>query len=257
MWDEIAKSVKANLYERTTSPLFGAYTAAWCIWNYKFLLMLVSELPIREKLDALRIMFFPGIESYIYAFGAPLIGAILFIFLYPYPARYVYEFWRKQQKILKEVRQRIDDETPLTKEEARELRHSLYRMEDENQKEISKRNTEIQRLREQLQSLQEPVAKEPVTYLVPNQARRVNTSDEYLPTNTQLELLKQIAESKKGNLSGAEIHNLMRQSATKTDFDIGELHGNGFIQVTNSNEAGPVYAVTHPGRKALVSRGLV
>lgn len=244
MWDEIAKSVRASLYERTTSPLFGAYTVAWCIWNYKFLLTLLSELPIREKLDVLHMTFFPTAESYAYAFAVPFIGTLVFIFLYPYPARYVYEFWRKQQKLLKEVRQKIDDEMPVTKEEAKELRRSLQRLEDEYQREINNRSAEIQRLREQLHDLQEPMTKKAVTYAVPKQTPRLSTPKEFTPTATQLELLKQIAETGVNGLSRSAILNGTKQSVTMTDFDIGELQGSGLTHITDSGAGGAVYGVT-------------
>lgn len=255
MWEEIIKSVRASLYERTTSPLFGAYAVAWCIWNYKFLLAVFSELPIREKLDLLHAAFFPSAESYAYVFGAPLLGALIFIFLYPYPARYVYEFWRKQQKLLKEVRQKIDDEMPLTKEEAKELRHSLQRLEDEYQREISNRNAEIQRLREELQELQEPIIKRPMTYVVPKRTPKLSVPEEYDPTKTQVEILKKIAGNKDGRLSRNAIVRHMKQSTTKTDFDIGELQNNNLIHVFSSGQEGTVYSITHQGRKILVAGG--
>ncbi len=37
MLDEVQKSIKAILYERTTSPLYGTFAVSWGIWNWKIL----------------------------------------------------------------------------------------------------------------------------------------------------------------------------------------------------------------------------
>jgi len=41
MFDEFRKSLKASLYERTASPIIGAFVSAWLIFNWKLCLILV------------------------------------------------------------------------------------------------------------------------------------------------------------------------------------------------------------------------
>jgi len=41
--DDIFKSIKAFLYDRVASPLFGAFVTAWSIWNYRVISILLSD----------------------------------------------------------------------------------------------------------------------------------------------------------------------------------------------------------------------
>lgn len=66
----------------------------------------------------------------------PALTAMFFLFVYPYPAKWVYEFWRNRQKDLKEIRQKIEDETPLTIEESRIIRRQMVRLRAEYEQEI-------------------------------------------------------------------------------------------------------------------------
>ena len=38
--DELLGSVKANLYDKAVSPLFGIFAAFWITWNYKFIMVI-------------------------------------------------------------------------------------------------------------------------------------------------------------------------------------------------------------------------
>lgn len=49
MLDDVIKTVKAQLYDRVTSPLSGAFIIAWCGWNWKFIVLLISDMPVIQK----------------------------------------------------------------------------------------------------------------------------------------------------------------------------------------------------------------
>jgi len=83
----------------------------------------------------------------------PLLTTVLFIFFYPYPARAVFEFTRKQQKRLKEIRQRIEDETPLTVEESKQIRTAALQAQLLYEKDMQTLTEENQQLRAELQKL--------------------------------------------------------------------------------------------------------
>ena len=51
MIEDISKSIKANMYERATSPLFGAFAISWAIWNYKTILAILSSMTVKEKVS--------------------------------------------------------------------------------------------------------------------------------------------------------------------------------------------------------------
>lgn len=148
MFDDLIKTIKAQLYDRIASPLFSSYLISWVGWNYKFLLTLFSGMKVKEKLDFISSVVYPSFH-YLLLHGAiyPLITAMLIIFAYPYPAKFTYEFYRRRQVELKEIQQRIDDETPLTREEAKKIRTDALIMTIEFEKEIEKLREENIQLR--------------------------------------------------------------------------------------------------------------
>lgn len=154
MLDEIAKTIRAQLYERVYSPLSGIFLLSWCLWNYQFLVVLVSGMSAPEKITYIHNSLYPHLwPSLAKGLLLPLATTAALIFVYPIPARYVYEYVRKQQRQLKEIRHRIDDETPLTREEAREIRRASLDQSVEYEKEIARQVAEIARLKQELERL--------------------------------------------------------------------------------------------------------
>ncbi len=122
MFDDLAKTIKAQLYERATSPLSGAFILSWVAWNYRFVLALISSLSFPDKIAYIDAHIFPTYEE-VFLRGAlfPALSAMALIVLYPYPAKFFYEVSRKLQKELKDLQQKIDDEMPMDQEEARRI----------------------------------------------------------------------------------------------------------------------------------------
>lgn len=139
MFDDLIKTIKAQLYDRIASPLFSSYLISWVGWNYKFLLTIFSGMKVKEKLDFISGVVYPSF-SYLLMHGVlyPLITSMLIIFVYPYPAKFTYQFYRRRQVELKEIQQKIDDETPLTREEAKKIRTDALVMSVDFEKEIEK-----------------------------------------------------------------------------------------------------------------------
>lgn len=157
MIDEIAKTVRSQLYERVISPLSGAFLLSWCIWNYQFLLVLLSDMSATDKIQYIHNSLYPYLwPSLAKGLIFPALTTLGLIFLYPIPAQHVYEYARKQQRRLKEIRQRVDDETPLTREEAREIRRSSLDQSVEYEKEIARQAADIARLKQELGRLRDP-----------------------------------------------------------------------------------------------------
>jgi len=118
MVDEILKSAKAQISERIASPLIGSFVISWCLWNYKFLVILFSSASVSQTFALIDKIAFPTFWALVLnGILLPILTAVAYIFAYPYPAKYVYEFTRRRQKEINEVRQRIEDETLLTIEE--------------------------------------------------------------------------------------------------------------------------------------------
>jgi hypothetical protein len=148
MLDDLTKTIKAQLHERATSPLMGAFALSWAVWNYKFIALLLSSLPVLEKFTYIDKTLYPTWEDRWLLCGFyPLLSTIVLIFVYPYPAKFVYGWWRYRQKDLKLIQQKIDDETPLTKEEAKEIRTEAFKKTNELEMRLQQKEQEIGRLR--------------------------------------------------------------------------------------------------------------
>jgi hypothetical protein len=131
--DDLIKSFKAQLYDRVTSPLLSSFLIAWTAWNHRLLaVFLTSDMKIKEKFAYVDEVLYPGIhEIGLRGFLWPLLSALALLFLYPVPGRWVYQYVRTEHKRLKEIQQRIDDETPMTMADARELRVAIRKAEQE------------------------------------------------------------------------------------------------------------------------------
>lgn len=256
MFDDLAKTVKAQLYERVSSPLLGAFTISWLAWNYRFVLVILSSMPVADKFTYIDSNIFNSYQN-IFLQGTlyPLFTTLSLIFIYPFPAKFVYEFWRKRQRELKEIQQHIDDETPLTREEARELRHETLNTRLEFEQELERRSGEITRLKEAIKELQ-PLEKTGVdrppkksTKSAPAKAVETNSA---LDKN-QIQMLQKIAESGMGILK-QKLMSLSGKDKILAEYNLGELETKNYAseRYDGDHEGIAVFA-THPGRSYLVN----
>lgn len=147
MIEELTKSIKADLYERVASPLFGAFSISWIIWNWKFLLALTSSLKLEEKINFIDGTLYHGwVQPFTTLFLAPLVSAVVFIFLYPIPAKYVFKHVKEVQKDLKVIKVNVEENTPLSQVEHNKLRQKVAALESSYYAELAKKDAEIERL---------------------------------------------------------------------------------------------------------------
>lgn len=151
MVDDIVKSIKAALYERTSSPLFGAFSLSWVIWNYKLILVLLSKGAAQVKIEYIDGTLYPEFwpSSLILAFG-PLATALIFLYGYPYPAKWVYSYWQQKQKDLRDLRQKIEGETLLTEEQSRRIRGQIIEIQSEYDRQIERNEADISKLKSEI-----------------------------------------------------------------------------------------------------------
>ncbi len=143
--EDVIKTIKAQLYDRATSPLSGAFIISWCLWNWRVLVILFSDMPVDEKFIYIDTkIFITSSDLILNSMVYPLIPTLLIIFLYPWPARFVYEYSRVQQRKLKEIQQKIEDEEPLTKEQAREIKANVTEKESRFENTLNRKDEKIQ-----------------------------------------------------------------------------------------------------------------
>lgn len=245
MLEDITNSAKTALVERFSSPLLGSFALAWCVWNYRFLVVLFSDASISQTFVLIDRVVFPDLATILgRGFVFPLLTACLYVFVYPYPARFVYEFTLRRQREINDVRRRIDEETPLTLEESRRLRAEFISFERKSQQTIAGLNEEITRLRAALDGA------EGGTSDMPSRGPEEKEEDD-LP-QSQLVLLQEL-EDYGGEAFEGQFLRLHREEKTKAQYDIGELERKKLINRLHvRSQQDYKISFTHEGRKALL-----
>lgn len=157
--DEIVNSIKAELYDRAVSPLMGSFLISWSICNHKFLMVIFAKLDVADKFKIIEQQLYSSVfqaefnNVALMLFVYPLVASLLYIYLYPLAAKPAFKYARNRQKELKEIKTKIEDETPLTLEESKAIRTQFSQLEDEYLKEIERKNREIERKNNEIERL--------------------------------------------------------------------------------------------------------
>lgn len=157
MLDDVTKSINAQLYDRISSPLFSSFLISWAGWNYKFILIILSGSPAKEKFQLIDLIFPDSLTALLRGAALPLLTALAIIFLYPYPARFIYRFSRLRHQELKVIQTEIDDLTPMTREEAKKLRHDALTKTEELESQLEKNRLEATHLKDRIVELQREI----------------------------------------------------------------------------------------------------
>ena len=243
MLDDILKSTREIALERLASPILGSFSVAWCLWNYKFLVILFSSATVSTTFSLIETVAFPNTWT-LFCRGLllPALTTAVYIFVYPYPARFVYGFVRRRQREINELRQLIENETPLTLEESRRIRAEVQVLEARYREQLDQAGNEIARLKAEVQVATKPGPATPTPA----------SPDTHAITQSQLALLL-LLEQRGGQMSheGFVRHN--KAPKVKTEFDLGELEKAGLLHKNyDQGEEDYTYTFTHEGRRVVV-----
>ena len=145
MITEIKKSVSAVLYERLSSPFYGAFLASWLVWNWKiiYLSIFVSEAKIEpNKLDYILKNYSDSNILIIY----PLISTALLITLFPFITNGAFFLHIKFNKWKLDQKNSLEMKTLLTLEQSIQLREELLKAEERMEGLLERKNQEIKEL---------------------------------------------------------------------------------------------------------------
>ncbi|MDP2591648.1 hypothetical protein Q8W41_19320 [Vibrio splendidus] len=157
MVTDVMTSIKAYLYERAVSPLLGSLIVSWCFWNYRFLFLAVSDLKYADKM--VEIDSFYQLEgshnllwlvdwtvSNFWALGVvfPFVTAMLYLFAFPFPAKWIYQFSLERQEELVSIKNRIEDNKQLTVEKSKAIMQQLAEVEKESDALIERKDRVIE-----------------------------------------------------------------------------------------------------------------
>ena len=260
MIDDIIKDFKASLYERTASPLFVTFAASWSLWNYRLILAVLSSAELEMKLARLDKLV--PIEWYerAWQFGiGPLATCLAFLFIYPFPARWVYQFWQTQQKILKETRQKIEDETPLTLAEARQIRTQFRELELRYKKDTDEKDASLNDLRTRLSLVgaqpgtpgMTPV--EPLPLDVMQESKRLSKEGTRSVLSARRRVMIDLMRQMEDNRNMATENRVVAKSGlarSEALLALDELQQEGFIECHfDTSEDENIYRLVQKGRK--------
>lgn len=144
---DLIKEVKAQLYDRISNPLFVCFVASWGIWNWRLILGVLFGTGYEMRQAVVQEQIAQSGTWFQQLWFFPLLSAILYILIYPWVARCVYWYWENQQKELKRLRQKIEDATPISQEEAIRLRRT-------NREELRRMEGEVDEMQKRVQELQ-------------------------------------------------------------------------------------------------------
>lgn len=270
---EIIKSIKAFLYDRAVSPLFGAYVVSWMAWNYRVIIIwLDSHAELTEKFALLDLYFsddriFQVVGYSIHVLGGgylvngifmPAVLTWLYLYGYPKVAIPVYEHSLEMQKKLKAVKQEIENSRLLTVEESRNLQREIEQLRFKADEEagtyrlrISSLTQTINQLEEQLKSSERSNSAlsidEKEFTSIDELSRLVNRKvDEQIDGEFELSALFGSEWNKLSNSTRTEYGKLFKKIVERGDFPsvrlVGKGSGNQLIYVKNSSQINPEQA---------------
>lgn len=152
MLDDIKDSIKAKLYDFTYTPFMSSLLISWILINHKYLLIYFADFDLDKKLPLLSQHDFAfhccgHYLPYANNFFFPILFGLFYVYVYPKISKEFYEYTLNRTKELKGIKQSIEDETPLTQAEAREIRKLASTLEEEKDKalkNLSKKDAEWQ-----------------------------------------------------------------------------------------------------------------
>ncbi len=170
MLENLTQSFKAHMYERTTSPLFGAFMISWGFWNYKTILTVFSDWKVDEKIKYIEGTIFQvnTIDHPLWTFLVhssqlvlfPLLSALVIIIFYPKPAKWIYTFWKAQQIELNNEKLKLEKKALVTQETHQKLKKDFFELKARFDNMVRDKDEEIENLQLSLQDMQKVLEQE-------------------------------------------------------------------------------------------------
>lgn len=121
--DEFFSSISSYFRNRVTlGPALGAYGVLWLVWNNDLVLVYFADVSLAQKFEWFDSLRADGLSVAI-DFLVPLLGVICFYWLYPYPARWIYEKSQENKKSFREIKLRTEGEMPMNQAEVADMVH--------------------------------------------------------------------------------------------------------------------------------------
>lgn len=152
MIKDITNSIKAALYQRVSSPLYGTYIFSWFLFNWNIVLPLffgVDKFDIR--LESFKTSLYTSESVFIYStIWFPFLMTVTILGLQPLLQRFlfIYTEWNKSEGLKR--RDNFSSEIMLTLEQSNELRASFQNLQKFHQEILRNKESEIEEYKQQL-----------------------------------------------------------------------------------------------------------
>lgn len=133
MVKNITDSIKAKLYDFAYTPFMSSFVISWILLNHKYLLIYFGNEKLEKKLNLLNgypaeTIALLGHDLLTNQFIYPLTIALIYVFIYPWFALKFYDITLYYNKESKKIKQKKEDQTPVTQEEANKIREEIEKL---------------------------------------------------------------------------------------------------------------------------------
>jgi hypothetical protein len=254
MFLDFMKQLRVLLYERISSPLLSTFVVSWLVWNYQIVLAIFAGTDLEKKIYILNALLNFESSPWRLLIG-PALTTLVFIFLYPYPARGVYWFWHIQQNRLRELRQKIEKQALLSEDDRQRIYAAMYESDTRHQSEMAKRDAEIQRLKDLYETPKNP-SQELVTQMAnaQEQAERLRLTKRLPEREDKFLWIVGKADSAGRTVSEDDVISEMGIDKTEGRYYAEDLAAKGFVSRNPSETKHGTYnlSLQFGGREYLV-----
>ncbi|MEZ8618259.1 hypothetical protein AB6D33_20625 [Vibrio splendidus] len=169
MINDIWTSVKAYLYDRTSSPLLGALVVGWIAWNFKILMLFFSKTTYAVKVWEMDYFYSQtfwlfnslDVEHWVFSNNIfcvvvmPVITAIFYIYIFPWFSHKVFNYSYQKQINMNNKKKQMQGSELMSVEEKAEVMAMFEKAKLENRELVIKHRQEIELLERQLNTLTE------------------------------------------------------------------------------------------------------
>jgi hypothetical protein len=286
---DIINSFKAQLYERTSSPLLGSFIFYWIICNYKFIVILFDkDLTSENKFIAIDNLYKTDYISIsilnipINGLLLPLVITLAYVLVLPFISKFIHKAWIWHQNELK----KISNGKVLSEKEFGELQQKYFELELSFSKTFSEKDKEITQLKEFLDEkerlLLESLNKideykndtKNTEELVKEKQKLENELKTLTEQHTSLKkeldktyrnasdeeklIMKDFANNHKKETTVEEISNLLNLPELKADYILKNLIQKRLLTSDfNPHKQKYTYKISDEGKKYIVENGLI
>lgn len=265
---ELLEAIKLGITERVTSPLLGSYIISWLVWNFDFILISFSDEKVETKIAMIHAQLFSDWYVIVESILVPAAATFFLIYVYPYPAKWVYQHRLIVQRQLGAIRQRIEEEQLLSVEQSRQIRLNYYELQKQNREKLASVEQENADLRKQLDAAKgqnnaysalQP-AKDDTTPEVENAVSNdaVAISDNAFKLNEPSEtVLSVFASDDVDSLYESDIFAKTKNALSKTraKYALQYLSQNGYLS-SDKGQRGTFYYLMSGGREYIVNHNM-